>query len=484
MLDLESRVSDYLLGSYLESEDLFLSLDDVLEELHPHQRTAFESESDLTCLLTGIGGGKTHVGARWIRERAKLYPTEKHLVTINTHPQGRDVVLPAIERALDEDGIEWTVRDRNSGPTYTLDLPGGQAQILVRSLHNPDSLRGIEVVSWWGDEVRDATEYACNVAFGRLRSVENPEICRTLWTTSPNGHDHLWRRFAKGIEPIDGGTSNGYPVNLYRQDAIGEVGTDEYIPSKLLIQTDTRANASLGKNYGAGLAAAYDPSLLKQERGGEFTVVGNRVYYSFSYDHNVSHSALLNTRRPWSICLDFGGAAHNSLIVVQERGGVTHVPDEIYLSGGGTPAVIAEFLARYDSVVRENPPAVYGDASGKWGSTTDINGAYEMWRGALPASTSFRIQESNPSEENRLASVNRRLLSGDGVRKLKVHPDCEHLIMDFEQVQPDELTGKQRKNKDTADLTHCADALGYYIHWRFPVIARRAWDEIEAETVL
>jgi len=164
----------------------------VAIELLPHQYEAVQAEEPYVCLLTGLGGGKTWLGARWLISRAVEFPDSLHLATANSYPQLRDVVIPELLRACDDLGLQydWRVTHKN----LYLHLGDVTAEIRVRSTEKYDLLRGAEYGSWWADEVRDQPRSAVDVVFGRLRcrKVDRP---RCLWTTTPNGYDHIYERF-------------------------------------------------------------------------------------------------------------------------------------------------------------------------------------------------------------------------------------------------------------------------------------------------
>ncbi|HXG58124.1 MAG TPA: hypothetical protein VNL91_03805 [Thermoanaerobaculia bacterium] len=84
------------------------------------------------------------------------------------------------------------------------------------------------------------------------------------------------------------------------------------------------------------------------------------------------------------------------------------------------------------------------------------------------------VPEDQPSPRARVDSVNAKLCNALGVRSLWIHPRCEELIRDFEQVQWDEdgtaLREWRRGSMGTEwHRTHLSDGLGYGVHRLSPL---------------
>lgn len=227
-------------------------LEEVEIDLLPHQWEAHEAPEAEVCLCTGLGGGKTWYGAIWIIERACEYPESVHLATANTHSQLEDVVVRKLEEAADLLGIPH--RYHATKKVFYLDLGDVEAQIWCRGLENPQkALRGPEFGSWWGDEVRDYSSAAIKVCDGRIRCTKVPER-KILWTTTPNGFDHIYQRFV--------------------EDAIPGIHK--------LVHAESTANWHLPDDYFAKLDRSYDEFLLQQEKQGKFlNLAGGNLYYTF-----------------------------------------------------------------------------------------------------------------------------------------------------------------------------------------------------------
>jgi hypothetical protein len=83
-----------------------------------------------------------------------------------------------------------------------------------------------------------------------------------------------------------------------------------------------------------------------------------------------------------------------------------------------------------------------------------------------------RVESSNPRQKVRINATNRRLLTADGLAHMLVDASrAPHVCEDLDGVTL--LPGSDGEIDKTlcerANLTHVSDALGYYIHAKFPV---------------
>lgn len=400
---------------------------------HPHQRKAMESEAPYMALVTGVGGGKTWTGARWLLRRACQNPRSVHLATANSFPQLRDVVVPELLRACNEIGIGYEYQKNTN--TILLDVcRGAPTEIRVRSTERYDLLRGAEYGSWWGDEVRDASREALEVVFGRLRCTKVTDRPKYLWTTTPNGYDYVWQR------------------HVENQD-----------PRYMLVRATTRDNPSLPTDYVDQLMSSYDEKLAAQEVGGEFVVLdGAHAYRSFA---RTDHCKPLEYSRSLDLhlCFDFN-VSPMAAIICQEIGDEIHALDECIMSDVGIYDLCAELRRRYAG--HAAGIVVHGDAAGNQRTAQTGRTSYAMVREGLAGlgrSMEMNIQTSNPSQRERVDTVNVLLRNAYGQIRLFVDPRCRELVRDFEQVAFD-----QSGSLDKSDLkrTHASDAIGYYLHRR------------------
>lgn len=422
-------------------------------ELQLHQAIAATADEPEVALVTGLGGGKTYTGVRWIISRAITYPESIHLVTINSYGQADDTIIPAMDKALAQYEIPYIFKVGKSRPTYWIDVGNALAQIRVRSLENFDSIRGPEYGSWWGDELRDAPAGSIPTVLDRLR-CRNVDVARYLWTTTPRGHDDIHNRHVDGgmiVRTIP--SENGTPIKLWKKPGH---------PRRLLIQADTRVNAKGDEHYWRRINANHDAKMADQERGGEFVVLGNRIYYQFERLRNVSPDAVYVRGEPVYVALDFN-VTPLVAVIIQERAGRVLVIDEIWLDDGKTLRLIDEFKRRYPGVT---PAEVHGDANGWNRDTRSFTSDYQQWRDAFP-STQICVPQANGPIVDRLAAVNGLFANADGAVRCLVNGKCTRFIADCETVvsHPDR---REPYKESGGPLTHTSDAFGYYAVAKYP----------------
>lgn len=406
--------------------------------LLPHQEAAFRATEPFKALVTGVGGGKTHFGSRWIWHRALRFRNSAHLATGNTYRQCLDVVVPALLAAAEEWGLtvrwaksDFEIRGQNLG------------LIRIRSLDKPDTVaRGAEYGSWWGDEVRDTTKEAADLAMARLRcaKVDRPEY---LWTTTPNGYDHIYDRHVK-----------------LREEQLSSRGASDYA----LIRGSGRANRFLIDGYHDRLADSYDVKFAAQEIDGEFVTLGiGQAYYAFSRALNVAEVEHLPNSVAY-LGIDFG-ADPSCVAVLQRRpDGVWIVLDEVF-GRSRTVADCLRDLAEAGWTAHRGYWSLEPDPAGKarnQAGFTDHALAKMAARDLGFVGAELMALRSAPSIRDKVNTVNALLCNSRGERRLLIHPRCVHLIEDLERVV--------WKTDGTLDkgphglFTHSTDSIAYCLY--------------------
>ena len=436
-----------------------------------HQWAAVNADSPAVALVTGLGGGKTWTGARWIIGRALRFPESIHLATVNSYPQAQDLVIPALESAAEEMGLDYHWTGGRNLPTLLIDVGDRLAEIRVRSTEKYNRLRGPEYGSWWADEVRDAKRGSVGVVLARLRckKVDRPSY---LWTTTPIGHDaeiHKRHRKDATLSEVRKITNKfgTFDVSIWRSG------------DRVLVNCDTRANAKVREDYPKTLEDAFDPRTLQQERGGQFTQMGNSVYDAFDPENNISKLATFIESDPLWIALDFN-VAYCVAILIQRRvidGRMRSlvVGEIVTKDGRGTPGVIDEFKRRFgrrrgDGLFRTSGGiTIVGDATGNARRSNGGKSDYAQWTEDIDCT--LRVPSANGLVIDRINAMNAHFCSGAGNRDFLVNPDCTEFIADCLGVVWSEKDREPEKKKDP-ERTHATDAAGYYVVAYYPIRQR------------
>ncbi len=224
-----------------------------------------------------------------------------------------------------------------------------------------------------------------------------------------------------------------------------------------------------------------DEVTFRQEYEGSFENYTGRCYWAFN---EKIHCAPLkyDTKRPLILCFDFNvdpGVA----VIIQEQifpNGAkgTGIIGEVYLPrGSNTVRVTNKVISMFET--HQGRVACYGDATGGARGSAKIQGSdwyliRQRLRGAFPANfVSVNTPKQNPRERDRVNSLNSRLKTMDGEVRLMVDPSlAPRTVKDFEGVCLIKGgTGEIDKQSSPA-LTHLTDAIGYYIHRKFPVTGK------------
>ena len=378
-----------------------------------------------------VGSGKSAALCFEIIRQAHLNVGRQGLLAAPTFGMLRDATLAALLGFLHEHEVQYECRKSDG----ELSIVATGSLILLRSLDEPERLRGTNLAWFAIDELSYSREEGWLRLEARLRDPRAESLCGfAVWT--PQGHDWIYKRFVH--KPIEG---------------YGVVRAKPFENKHLLTQTP---------DYYERLELSYDPRFYQQEALGEYiNSRADRVYHCFNAAvHVVAHKYDPRQKLMWA--LDFNVAPMSS-VLVQEFNGRLAVIDEIVIDRATTDDACAEFLNRYGGHI--GPVEIFGDASGRSMHTTGVND-YTMLTNHLTRrnlrSAKLRVPSINPPVMNRVQRVNGMLMSAIGEVRLEIDPRCKELIKDFEEVLYKPETGVVDKTRDLR-RTHAADALGYLV---------------------
>lgn len=234
-----------------------------------------------------------------------------------------------------------------------------------------------------------------------------------------------------------------------------------------------------------------DPLTFQQEYEASFVTFEGRAYYGFTDRNKANLRARYNPRQPLLLMLDFnvapGVAAIGQELPLPSGIVGTAILGEVWIpNNSNTPAVCRRILQDWQPR-HTGRVEVFGDATGGASGTAKVEGSdWELAKVHLRAGSgglagfgdrvTFHVPPANPAERARLNAVNTRLQSSDGTIRLMVDPvGAPHVVKDFEGVRT--LVGGSGEIDKKADpkLSHISDAIGYYVHHRFPVVEHGKW---------
>jgi len=210
-----------------------------------HQAEFLTAKEKFVALIGGVGSGKTWSGAQYSISRVITNPNALHFIGANTYSQLETATLKTLFGELEKLGISFKY-NQNKG---ILEFAGGTC--LCKTMDNYEMLRGIEVGSFWLDEVRDLKQEAFDMMMGRLRD-RNALKLEGRVTSTPAGYNWIYDYFHK-----DGERNN---------------------PEFRMITATSMENIYLPDGYLESIKAQYSEEFYEQEilgrfvRGGKGTI--------------------------------------------------------------------------------------------------------------------------------------------------------------------------------------------------------------------
>lgn len=402
--------------------------------------TAPQSEFFLkTCkypaFVGGFGTGKTETLANCAIRDGFEASTGMIALYEPTYDLVRLILAPRIEEKLTDYGIRYKY---NKQENIIYCSSGGCADFVLRTLDNPARIVGYESYCAHVDELdtlkRDHAADAWRKIIARNRQrpkgVQNPFNRVSVYTT-PEGFRFVYETWKRDAKP-------GYEI----------------------VQAPTRTNPFLPPDYIDSLRASYPPQLIEAYLEGEFVnLTSGAVYPEFSRVLNHCDTNV-QPGEPVHVGIDFNVNNMAGIIYVM-RDGALHAADEM-VKVRDTPELARMIRERY--LLQGHHITVYPDASGQ---NTSSKGASVSDLSILQqAGFTIRANSVNPRVKDRVNAVNAQILSGTGVRRLKVNTNkCPALTECLEQ-QPYNDHGEPDK---TTGHDHACDAAGYPIAFLFPV---------------
>lgn len=378
-----------------------------------------------------VGSGKSAALCFEVVRHAYVNRGRQGVLAAPTFPMLRDATLTSLRSTLDRLDVSFELRKADG----ELLITASGATVLLRSLEEPERLRGTNLAWFAIDELSYTREEAWLRLEARLRDPKAATLSGFgVWT--PQGHDWVYQRFIKA--PIAGyACVRALPFE------------NQYVLEKT-------------PDYYERLEHSYDPRFYQQEVLGEYVNSrADRVYHCFDPAVHIARQAY-NPAKPLLWALDFNVAPMSSVLVQRDRDRVV-VFDEIVLDRATTEEACQEFENRYKG--HSAGVEIYGDASGRNMHTTGTSD-YTMLQTFLYRTgfknVKVRVPTHNPPVIDRVHKVNALLTNALGEVRLQIDPRCKELIKDLEEVMFKPESGVVDKVRDPL-RTHASDALGYVI---------------------
>ncbi|MGE8247292.1 MAG: phage terminase large subunit [Stenotrophomonas maltophilia] len=389
----------------------------------------------------GFGSGKTWVGCGSLCKHMWEHPRVPAGYFAPTYPQIRDIFYPTIEEVAHDWGLRTDITESNK----EVHLYAGRqyrGTVICRSMDKPASIVGFKIGRALVDEIDTLNKRKAHDAWrkiiARLR-VKAAGLQNGIdVTTTPEGFNFVYEQFQQlpSEQPAKAALYGLVHASTYDNEANLP---DDYI-------------SSLFETYPAQLVQAYIEGLFVNLTSGS-------VYGTYSRKLNGT-SATIDDDEPLHVGMDFN-VMNMTAVVCVIRADQPLALEE--LTGiRDTPAMIQALKERFP----DRRITVYPDASG--GSAHTNNASISDLGLLRAAGFTLRVPAANPRIRARVVSVNAMLCNAKGKRRLLVNPyGCPKLAEALEK-QAYDANGMPDK---TTGFDHGPDAIGYFIHTRFPAMS-------------
>lgn len=411
----------------------------LIVEFSKPQFELITTEYKFPAMVAGFGAGKTAgLIARALAYKLK-YPDNDIAYYLPTYDLVNSIAFPRFEEELDKLGYvygEDYTTNRNQTPKIKI-IGGGS--IIFRTMDRPQRIIGYEVADSFVDELDTLKEEDARLVWQKILSRNRQKKAdgskNTIAVgTTPEGFRFVYQRWKK------------------------EPPTDDYH----IIKASTYSNlVNLPEDYIENLINDYPSQLIQAYLEGEFVnLTSGAIYSEFDRIENGCNT-LIQAGEPLHIGMDFNVGAMAAVVFVNRQND-PHAANE--LTGLlDTPAMIGAIKKRFPG----HAIFVYPDASGN--SRKSQNASESDIALLKQAGFNVLVNSRNPRVKDRIISVNRMIHAG-GKRRLKVNVD---LCPAFTETLEKQVYDKNGEPDKTSGLDHSADAGGYFINYRYPVINSR-----------
>lgn len=390
-------------------------------QLTPPQSDIFTCPARFRVVVAGRRFGKTFLSTAELLNRALSKPDQNVWYVAPTYKAAKEIAWDMLTSQIPREYVGKT-----NETSLSITLKNGST-IALKGAEKPDNLRGRSLDFVVLDEFADMRKEAW---YEVIRpSLSDRQGSAALFIGTPKGRNHFYDLYGKGVDKDDGWQSYQYTTIEG-----GNVPPEEIASAK----------------------ADLDDRTFEQEYEARFVSYSGVIYYAFKREESVIRHD--GDRSVIHVGMDFN-LDPMSAVLMTRKGDTLHVFDEIVMFGSNTDEMVAEIRTRYGNgtiVIYPDPASRQRKTSA--GGRTDLsilqNAGFEV-----------RVRSSHAAVRDRINSVNSRLLSKDGHRRLFVDPKCKKVIESLERHTYKE--GTSQPEKDGFD--HMNDALGYAVEYLFPI---------------
>jgi hypothetical protein len=409
--------------------------------LTPPQLALVTTKAKFPAFIAGFGSGKTQALIARALVYKFRYPTLNIAYYLPTFDLVKKIAWPRFEEELIRLKYMYVLNKTDAELTII-----GCGKVIFRTMDTPTRIIGYEVADSFVDELdtlkEDDARLVWQKIMARNRQKKPDKAPNTIAVgTTPEGFRFVYARWKKSP-----------PSAHYHR-----------------IHASTYSNEhNLPRGYIQDLSSEYPAQLVDAYIKGRFVnLTSGAVYPEFSRVKNASKEVVRRSKNGMPgdalhIGMDFNVGKMSAIIFVL-RDGIPHAVDEI-TGVLDTPSMIVEIKKRYGT---GHHITVYPDASGDSKNTNDASKSDIQL--LYDARFNVLYHPTNPAIRDRVLSMNQMIHTPLKGRRFFVDIDA---CPDFVEALEKQAYDDKGKPDKTGGFDHAADAGGYFIAYRFPVVGR------------
>lgn len=360
-----------------------------------------------------------------------------------------------------------------------------------------------------GSDLIEGVHYKVNLASTRIRFYNKSEIISKSWA---DGKVKKFRSLELSMLVIEELTENDNEE--FYKEAIARVGRLPHVPHQIAISatnpdspthwaykrfklnintpnkiydkdenirvfySKTRDNPFLPDTYIRSLEEKYDSRMSRRMLYGEWIEIsGENIYYNYLSERNFldKKDYVFNLAYPLDLMFDFNIAVGKpmSMAIGQFIDDVFHVAKDVIVEGARTEKIMEEIASTGILDLKFNSYRVFGDASGKYGSSKSIHSDYDIIMKFLSnyrrksdnkfLNVILEVPESNPPIRDRHNVANGLFLNKNNKVRFFIYKDASRSDDGFRNTKP--LKGSYFLEDDTFVHQHVTTAITYWTHY-------------------
>jgi hypothetical protein len=388
------------------------------------QAKVWKGSSRFKVLICGRRFGKTFLALTWLLAQAGNKKGIYYYIA-PSYVMAKSIAWRLLKELADGHYV-----NKNEGELF-IEMANG-AVIQLKGAENRDSLRGVSLAGCvldefcfmdeavWAEVVRPATsDQQAPVLF--ISSPSGWNWGKTLYDYAASGEDPNWSAWS--FTTADGGNVKPEEIESARRE----------LPERT----------------------------FKQEYLASFETLSNRVYSNF--DRTVHVDVELADPAAASelyVGIDFNVSPVTAVICVKVSDQL-HIVDEVSIMNSNTTELSQEIKRRYP----KHRIRAYPDPAGRARKTSAAGGVTDF---TILEQAGFIVlaPASHPAVADRINEVQAMFVNASGDVRMFVHPRCKELIRCLDGLTYKKGTSQPDK---TLGLDHLTDALGYLVHYEFPI---------------